>query len=147
MIEKMVEIVPYVPAYKEQVVGVWEKSVLATHHFLAPGDFHKIRELVRELDFAQHNVYCLLDRDRCVGFIGITDKKVEMLFLAPEYFGKGLGRQLMEFAISELGADKVDVNEQNEGALRFYEKLGFVVYERMAKDDQGHDYPILRMRL
>lgn len=70
-----------------------------------------------------------------------------MLFLSPTHFGKGLGKKLMLFAMTELSADKVDVNEQNEGATGFYKKLGFKVYDRSEKDDQGNDYPILRMKL
>jgi len=46
-----------------------------------------------------------------------------------------------------LKAHKVDVNEQNVGAVAFYENLGFATYERSDKDDQGNDYPILRMQL
>ncbi len=70
-----------------------------------------------------------------------------MLFFSPEYIGKGLGRKLTDFAISELKADKVDVNEQNTNAVKFYKKLGFKTYERTEKDDQGKEYPLLRMKL
>lgn len=147
MPEETFEIVPYIPAYHSQVVDVWEKSVLATHHFLDPEDFQKIRSLVRELDFSVHGVYCLLEGERCIGFTGVTDDKMDMLFLSPDYFGRGLGWKMMDFALNRLGVRKVDVNEQNESALRFYQKVGFVVYERTLQDDQGHDYPILRMSL
>jgi hypothetical protein len=42
-----------------------------------------------------------------------------MLFLLPDFTGKDGGKQLVLFAINELGADKVDVNEQNVAALNF----------------------------
>lgn len=70
-----------------------------------------------------------------------------MLFFSPEYMGRGLGRKLIEFAFSELNADKVDVNEQNTNVVKFYEKLGFITYQRTSKDDQGKQYPLLRMQL
>lgn len=53
----------------------------------------------------------------------------------------------MDFAVTELNADKVDVNEQNSSAIKFYERLGFKTYERTDKDDQGRDFPLLRMKL
>lgn len=81
------------------------------------------------------------------GFIGVADHKVEMLFIDPDFFGKGMGKQLMTFAIAVLHADKVDVNEDNTEAVGFYKHLGFEVYERTEKDDQGNDYPLLKMRL
>lgn len=140
------QIHPYKQAYHSQLLSVWERSVLATHDFLDPEDFRSIKEIVHSIDFLALDVYCLLLDDQVEGFIGVADKKVEMLFLSPDYLGLGWGKKLMRFAISELKADKVDVNEQNTPAVTFYKKLGFETYERSEKDDQGNDYPILRMR-
>jgi putative acetyltransferase len=47
--------------------------------------------------------------------------------------------------LDELNADKVNVNEQNIDAVKFYSKFGFVTYERTEKDSEG--YPILKMKL
>lgn len=143
----MISIQLYKPSYRKQILEVWEASVLATHHFLKPDDFESIKTLVHSIDFTQFQVYCLVENETVAGFIGIADKKVEMLFLSPTHFGKGLGKKLMLFAMTELLADIVDVNEQNEDATGFYKKLGFEVYDRSEKDDQGNDYPILRMKL
>lgn len=137
----------YHPSDKNQLLTVWEKSVLATHHFLSQEDFVFIKSLLQGMDFEMLNVYCLLDQRKVVGFIGIDDKKIEMLFLDPDYIGKGLGKQLMEFALSEHGATFVDVNEQNPNAVAFYQKFGFTTFERTEKDDLGKDYPLLRMKL
>ncbi|HEX7847509.1 MAG TPA: GNAT family N-acetyltransferase [Chitinophagaceae bacterium] len=137
----------YEDQYRQQLLSVWEESALATHDFLTPADFKEIKEAVATIDFNDFDVYCLLDGDMLIGFVGVTGQKVEMLFLLPRYFGLGLGKQLMNFAINELGADKVDVNEQNKKAVKFYERLGFETYERTDKDDQGRNYPLLRMKL
>ncbi|MDO9551377.1 GNAT family N-acetyltransferase [Rhodonellum sp.] len=141
------KIEPYTDNDKAQIIEVWEKSVLATHDFLDPIDFIEIKALVQTIDFNDFEVYCLKQNSEVVGFIGVAEKKIEMLFFSPEYIGKGLGRKLTEFAFSELKADKVDVNEQNGNAIKFYQKLGFITYERTTKDDQGKDYPLLRMKL
>lgn len=137
----------YHPSDKNQLLSVWEKSVLATHHFLSQEDFVFIKSLLQEMDFEMLNVYCLLHQQKVVGFIGIDEKKIEMLFLDPDYIGKGLGKQLMDFALSHHGATLVDVNEQNPNAVAFYQKFGFTAFERTEKDDLGKDYPLLRMKL
>lgn len=141
------EIVKYSDDCREQVLDVWENSVLATHDFLNPDDFLSIKELVKTIDFNAFKVYCLRQDAEVIGFIGVADQKIEMLFLAPGHIGKGLGKKLADFAINELKTDEVDVNEQNKQAVEFYGKLGFIVYERTDKDDQGNDYPLLRMKL
>ncbi len=142
-----IEIKPYEEKFKAQLLSVWEKSVLATHDFLSPEDFISIKEIVQTIDFNAFDVYCLLHENKVVGFIGVAERKVEMLFLDPEYSGKGLGKKLMGFAFTNLNVNKVDVNEQNLNAVGFYKKLGFETYERTEKDDQGKNYPLLRMEL
>ncbi|QBR13850.1 GNAT family N-acetyltransferase [Sphingobacterium sp. CZ-2] len=106
-----------------------------------------MKELVRTINFNDLQVFCLVDGNEVAGFIGVADKKVEMLFIAPEYFGKGHGQKLLNFAVNELNADKVDVNEQNVKALKFYQKFGFEIFERTDQDDQGRNYPLLRLKL
>lgn len=140
-------IIRYEEKFQDQVLAVWERSVLATHHFLDPTDFNSIKEIVHTINFTAFQVYCLVVDHKVAGFVGVADRKVEMLFLDPLFFGRGFGKKLMDFAMIELDANKVDVNEQNLNSVRFYEKLGFEPYERTEKDDQGKNYPLLRMQL
>lgn len=86
------------------------------------------------------NVATLADRSGNVG-------KIEMLFVHPEAHKNGVGRSLVEFAKSCYPALLVDVNEQNPGAVAFYERCGFVVRGRSVLDGQGNPYPLLHMRL
>src|SRR5690606_19330801 len=141
------EITEYSDNYKQQILTIWEKSVLATHDFLTPNDFMEIKELVNTINFNDFQVFCLVNGKVISGFIGVAEKKVEMLFLDPEYFGQGLGQKLLNFAVKVLNANKVDVNEQNTKALKFYQKFGFETLERTDKDGQGRNYPLLRMKL
>ncbi|MBW3519960.1 GNAT family N-acetyltransferase [Flavobacterium sp. NKUCC04_CG] len=141
------EIEKYQEVYKTQILRVWEKAVLATHDFLQPQDFQEIKIFLEQFDFNSLEVYCLMQGQVVIGFIAVDGKKVEMLFIDSDYFGIGLGKSLLDFAITVLEADRVDVNEQNTDAVGFYKKMGFIVYERTDKDDQGRAYPLLRMKL
>lgn len=82
-----------------------------------------------------------------IAFMGIDDRKLEMLFIDPREQGKGLGRKLLEHGITNYGVKEVVVNEQNPQAKGFYEHMGFKVYERSEIDEQGNPYPILFMKL
>lgn len=146
-INSKIQIEPYQEKYRKQLLAVWEDSVLATHKFLKPSDFKEIKSIVKTIDFSVFDVFCLMDGNKLLGFIGVIDEKVEMLFISPKHFGQGYGKRLMRFAMSFLNANKVDVNEQNTSAVGFYQVLGFKTYERTEKDDQGKDYPLLRMKL
>lgn len=129
------------------LTGVWERSVRASHDFLAEEDIQKLIPAVREALEMIANLVVLYHGDDPVGFIGMEDRKVEMLFLAPEYWGYGLGTLLINMAIKDYGCVFVDVNEQNPKARSFYTHMGFREYERTETDNQGNPFPIIRMRL
>lgn len=80
-------------------------------------------------------------------FLTEEDIRIEMLFLHPDYFRKGIGRTLVQKALSEQGVQYVDVNEQNPSAVKFYERMGFRSFRRDGTDDQGNPFPVLRMKI
>ncbi|GAA4339305.1 hypothetical protein GCM10023149_49920 [Mucilaginibacter gynuensis] len=93
------------------------------------------------------NLYCTKDDDTITGFLGLSDDMVQMLFIHPDARGKGHGSQLLNFAINQHGITKVDVNEQNQQALGFYQRFGFTIIDRAETDAVGRPYPVLSMRL
>lgn len=141
-------IVPAKPSDYKEITDVWQASVKATHHFL-PSDFtENLREQVETVYLPMVQLYCAKNEDgKILGFLGVADQKIEMLFLDPDARGKGIGKQLTEFAIQTLKVNAVDVNEQNEQAVGFYLKMGFKQIGRSEKDGQGNDYPILHLSL
>ena len=63
------------------------------------------------------------------------------------YWGTGIGKKLVTYAINHLQVTKVDVNEQNIQAVGFYKHIGFNTYKRSDLDGEGKEYPILHMQL
>ncbi|WP_226648547.1 acetyltransferase [Microbulbifer variabilis] len=132
----------------ETLIEIWESSVRATHDFLQEEDIITLKSLILEQYFDAVDLKCAKDDDGKIhGFCGVHEGNIEMLFISPESRGKGVGAQLMEHAIKNQGATKVDVNEQNKQALGFYEHLGFNIVGRSPLDGQGKPYPLLHMEL
>lgn len=77
--------------------------------------------------------------------MGIAENKLEMLFVADNERGKGIGKALIKYGISNYNINELTVNEQNPLAREFYEHMGFYVYKRTDLDEQGNPYPILYM--
>lgn len=146
MSQLQIEILPFEKENTSQLLSIWEKSVLATHHFLLADDFLEIKEMLHSFDFKSLAVFCAFENKNMAGFIALHDQKVEMLFVHPNYFGKIVGFQLMQFAVTEHRANQVDVNHQNTAAKQFYEKLGFKTFAIHPIDDRGKDYPIAKMK-
>ena len=132
-----------------ELLAIWERSVQQTHHFLTPADIAQLKgPVLKEYFPLMENIIGLVGADRRIrGFIGTVGTRIEMLFVDPEYFRQGAGKQLIEYAIAHYGVDSVDVNEQNEDALAFYVCMGFKVVGRSALDGQGNPFPLLHMQL
>lgn len=134
------------PADFPEITEVWEASVRATHHFLTEENIQYFKPLILREYLYHVRLYCTRDEEqRITGFLGLSDDKVEMLFLHPDVRGKGLGKKLVNFAIHEHNIHKVDVNEHNEEAVKFYQHMGFEVVDRSPVDGLGKPFPILFM--
>ncbi|WP_320008277.1 GNAT family N-acetyltransferase [Maridesulfovibrio sp.] len=132
----------------DELIQVWENSVQATHEFLSEEDINFLRPLILEQYFDAVTLKCVRnDFGEILGFCGIADGNLEMLFIRPESRGQGIGSTLCRYAITQLGVDKVDVNEQNPKALGFYEHIGFKVVGRSEFDGQGKPFPLLHLEL
>lgn len=134
-------------AQVNELVDVWEDSVQATHSFLTQTDIETIKPYVpNAIKAVPHLLVARGNTGSVQGFLGISGQKIEMLFIASQYRGKGLGKRLIEEAMSHYLITDVVVNEQNNQAIGFYEHMGFEVYDRSATDEQGGPFPILFMR-
>ena len=131
----------------DRVVRLWEASVRATHGFLRGDDLQRIRRGMKSMYLPPVRLYGIENDGTLDAFLGMGGKKIEMLFVRPEAFGRGLGKRLLRYAVDRLGATLVDVNEQNVRAAEFYRRQGFRVLSREARDGQGRDYPVLHLVL
>lgn len=132
----------------DALTALWERSVRATHDFLAPEDIAFYRRMVREEALPAAEIYVVRDpKNGFAAFAGVEADRLEMLFAAPSERGKGLGRALMEHLVARCGVRRVDVNEQNAQAAGFYARMGFRVVSRSATDPSGRPYPILHLEL
>ena len=132
----------------DTLTGLWERSVNATHLFLSPQQIAGIKEYVPQaIAQVQHLILAQNDAGDWLGFMGVENQKLEMLFLSPDQRGKGIGKQLIEYGMEHYHINEVTVNEQNPSAKAFYEHMGFSVYQRTDLDEQGDPYPLLYMRL
>ena len=132
----------------QEVVEVWESSVRATHHFLKEEDIAYFKPLILNTYLGAVTLRCVRNENKkIVGFLGVAEQNLEMLFIDPDYRGNKIGKTLLEYSIDQMEVIKVDVNEQNEQAVGFYKHEGFEVIGRSELDGTGKPYPILHMEL
>ena len=129
-----------------RLMEIWESAVLRTHEFLKEEDYIYYKGHL-PVYFQYVNLFGFEQEGILIGFMGIAEGNLEMLFIDNNYRGTGVGKKLITYAIDNLQVTKVDVNEQNIQAVGFYKHIGFNIYKRSDLDGEGKAYPILHMQL
>lgn len=151
MTRSMLHIRRAAPCDYPALVALWRASVLATHDFLAPGDLEEIYLRLATVYLpGVEELWLAEEAGRSAGFLGANPvpggRHIEMLFVAPDFFGHGVGTALL-CHVRDLADGRerltVDVNEQNPKALAFYLSRGFVVVGRSERDREGRLYPLV----
>ncbi|WP_164884498.1 GNAT family N-acetyltransferase [Leucobacter muris] len=135
------------PQEHEALIEIWRSAVRATHDFLDESDFARIESHLASDYFPAVTLTVAEKNGRRVGFAGVRDGALEMLFVSDAVRGEGVGSALLAEVIENQAVSKVDVNEQNSGALGFYLSRGFAQIGRSELDGDGRPYPTIHMAL
>jgi putative acetyltransferase len=135
-------------ADSQKLVDVWQQSARATHTFLTEADIQSMLPQVAQCLASDAELWVACNPTiEVVGFMGLSERRIDSLFLHPSIHRRGVGRQLIAHAKAIRCDLTVDVNEQNPSARAFYEACGFIVEGRSAFDDEGRPFPLLHMRM
>lgn len=133
------------PADGDRVLQIWRDAVDATHHFLSLDDRIAIGEEVGGFLPQAPLILAVDPTDRPLGFMLIDRGHMEALFVDPVAFGQGIGAALVRHGLARYPSMTTDVNEQNERAVGFYERMGFVRTGHSPRDGQGRPYPLIHL--
>ncbi len=115
--------------YKETdadaVVAAWRAANERAHPFLSRDFLDKEADNVRNVYPQFAKIWVSEIDGHVVGFIAMIDNEIGGLFLDPKYHGKGLGREMVDFAAAKKGALTVEVFRDNKIGRRFYDAYGF----------------------
>jgi ribosomal protein S18 acetylase RimI-like enzyme len=84
--------------------------------------------------------------DRVVGFTAVDGSYLGWLYVHPDYYGRGLGRSLLQHALEEQdGESWTIVLEGNTPALNLYRSEGFNVVSQFESENNGYPCTCLRL--
>lgn len=101
----------YFPIFKDETFSFGELQVISLI------DYFKKDEII-------HNTYVFFD-GIIKGFIQINKTEVCKLYVDTFFQGNGIGKELIEYAVTKLNADNLWALEKNTRAISFYKKHGF----------------------
>ena len=129
----------------KKLIGIWRRSVDATHDFLSKEYRAELEDLVSAFLPEAPLWVAVTEKDEPVAFMLLTGEHMDALFVDPTVRGCGVGKLLIEHALTLAPKLTTNGNEQNEQAGGFYKKMGFKVTGRSETDDLGKPYPLLNL--
>ncbi|MBW4985661.1 GNAT family N-acetyltransferase [Mameliella sp. CS4] len=127
--------------------AVWFDASLAAHPFLGRARLLEQRKLIEDLYLPSSETWVACRHDTPVGFISLLDGFIGGLFVSPGCQGQGIGRRLVDRALTLKGTLSLDVYTRNEQACAFYTALGFRELSRRPTDDNGLPFELAHMQL
>ena len=109
----------------ETIVSIWRRASEFAHPFLSRGFLDQEDSNMRNVYLAVAETWVLEVDGSVIGFISMIGNEIGGLFLEPEAHGMGFGRGLVDKAVAEKGALKVEVFKDNSIGRRFYDGYGF----------------------
>ncbi|MCA5325637.1 acetyltransferase [Klebsiella pneumoniae] len=133
------------PDEGDKLTAIWCRSVDATHDFLTKAYRKELEEMVRAFLPEAPLWVAVNTEDQPIAFMLLTGDHMDALFVDPDVRGCGVGKLLIVHALSLTPKLTTNVNEQNEQAVGFYQKMGFRVTGRSETDDLGQPYTLLNL--
>lgn len=97
-----------------------------------------------DFDLAKKTVACR--NGQVVGFVGVDGNEVTWLYVAPEEFGQGVGRQLLKAGLAAIkGLARVHVLAANKRALGLYGSEGFSIVRYIETEKNGYPCTVVEM--
>lgn len=114
-------------SYRAAFATILEEEVLASRNaaFFA-----------RRFEEAWARMLVVCTDEAPTGFLLMTDRHIDMLFMAPAASGQGGGASLLREA-ERCGAKSLECFRDNAGARRFYERHGWCVEREYERDFAG----------
>jgi putative acetyltransferase len=110
----------------EEMVRIWYEASITAHSFIPASFWVLQKDSMKEKYLPLAENFIFEEERQLSGFISLVGERVCALFVAPEMQGRGIGRALLEHAKILKGRLSLRVYRENERALSFYKKCGFV---------------------
>jgi ribosomal protein S18 acetylase RimI-like enzyme len=132
-------------SYLNKLMDIHEKTIFPVWESLGrKHNKEKIKNFVESM-FEEGVIYGYFRNKNILAALALNvrdDKKgwVEFILVLPEAQGKGVSKELMDFAENYFNKKGIkilalDVVQKNERAVNFYKKIGYKITREFTKDD------------
>ena len=95
----------------------------------------------------RHKKFVACEDDKVLSFVSVDGDYLARLYVDPDYYGQGIGRELLRIGVREIGEGAwTIVLGGNKKAIALYESEGFRDISRFEGDNNGHPCTCLKLK-
>lgn len=129
---------PYAEGDMDVLIAIWRAANELSHPFLSAAFLDTTQNVIRRVFVDLADTWIFEENGVRVGFVSLIENELSGLYVLPDYQGKGYGRAMLNMAVADRGALKLDVFGRNRSARVFYQKYGFQETGQRFDDLSGH---------
>lgn len=123
----------------DKVMDIWMKSTIKAHDFISKEYWQNNYNTVKEVYIPMSETFVYKDAQGIKGFISVINNEfIGALFVDIDFQGNGIGKQLIDYAVSKYGKLLLAVYKENKKSVEFYINRGFKIIEEQINDDSKH---------
>ena len=123
----------------DKVMDIWMKSTIKAHDFISKEYWQNNYNTVKEVYIPMSETFVYKDVQGIKGFISVINHEfIGALFVDIDFQGNGIGKQLIDYAVSKYGKLQLAVYKENKKSVEFYINRGFKIIEEQINDDSKH---------
>ena len=123
----------------DKVMDIWMKSTIKAHDFIIKEYWQNNYNTVKEVYIPMSETFVYEDVQGIKGFISVINNEfIGALFVDIDFQGNGIGKQLIDYAVSKYGKLQLAVYKENKKSVEFYINRGFKIIEEQINDDSKH---------
>ena len=123
----------------DKVMNIWLESTIKAHDFISKEYWQNNYNTVKEVYIPMSETFVYKDVQGIKGFISVINNEfIGALFVDIDFQGNGIGKQLIDYAVSKYGKLQLAVYKENKKSVEFYINRGFKIIEEQINDDSKH---------
>lgn len=126
------------PEDMEEIVEIWLLASLQAHDFVDASCWWQAQEDLRTRYLDHAHIWVFEERGDLLGFTALVGDFLAALFVRPDRQGRGVGHALLQAVKAQGKALHTRVFVENEPAVRFYRRHGFLIGGEVADPLTGH---------
>lgn len=126
----------------DEVMQIWRNGNLTAHNFINSKYWFDNYEKVREEYLPKADTWIYIEADTIKGFVSVVENSyIGALFIEKQFQRDGIGTILIKHCKNLYDKLSLKVYKKNEGAISFYNTMGFEsVSSQVDKDTNELEY-------